>query len=74
MQRRYAGDLAKKDKNYSITIIAKRNEAADYPYISMCRHIAIDGTTPECYWHIIKVAAYLQMVIHVIITTGESIG
>ena len=30
------GYLANEDKNNGITIIAKSNEAAEYPYISMC--------------------------------------
>ena len=36
LQRRYVGYLANEDKNNGITIIAKNNEAAEYPYISIC--------------------------------------
>ena len=36
MQRRHIGYLANEDKNNGITIIGKSNEAAEYPYISIC--------------------------------------
>ena len=36
LQRRYVGYLANEDKNSGITIMAKSNEAAEYPYISIC--------------------------------------
>ena len=36
LQRRYMGYLANKDKKNGITIIAKSNEAAECPYISIC--------------------------------------
>ena len=35
LQRRYVGYLANEDKNNGITIIAKNNEAEEYPYISI---------------------------------------
>ena len=47
--------LADEDKNSGITIIAKSNEAAEYPYISICGSMAIDGTRLECCRQIIKV-------------------
>ena len=36
-QRHYVGYLANKDENNGTTIIEKRNEEAEYPYISICR-------------------------------------
>ena len=36
LQRRYVGYLSNKDKNNAISIIAKNNEEAEYPYISIC--------------------------------------
>ena len=36
LQRRHMGYLANKDKKNGITIIAKSNEAAECPYISIC--------------------------------------
>ena len=37
LQRRYVGYPSDKDKNNSISIIAKNNEEAGYPYIFICR-------------------------------------
>ena len=37
MQKRYVGYLSDEDKNNGISIIAKNNQEADYPYISICR-------------------------------------
>ena len=37
LQRRYVGYLSDEDKNNGISIIAKNNEEAEYPYISICR-------------------------------------
>ena len=69
LQRRYVGYLESEDKNNGISIIAKNNEAAEYPYIS---------TRLGCCWHGIKVAAYLWMQIHRMPllrkTSGDSIG
>ena len=36
LQRRYIGYLSDEDKNNEITIIAKNNNEAKYPYISIC--------------------------------------
>ena len=36
MQRRYVGYLSDEDKNNGIRIIAKNNDKAGYPYISIC--------------------------------------
>ena len=36
LQRRYVGCLSEEDKNNGISIIAKNNEEAEYPYISIC--------------------------------------
>ena len=36
LQRRYVSYLSDEDKNNGISIIAKNNEEAEYPYISMC--------------------------------------
>ena len=36
LQRRYIDHLSNKDKNNGISIIAKNNEEAKYPYISIC--------------------------------------
>ena len=47
--------LANEDQNSGKTIIAKNNEAAEYPYISICGSMAIDDTRLECCQHIIKV-------------------
>ena len=35
-QRRYVGYLSDEDKNNGISIIAKNNDEAEYPYISIC--------------------------------------
>ena len=35
-QRRYVGYLSDEDKNNGISIIAKNNEEAEHPYISIC--------------------------------------
>ena len=37
MQRHYVGYLSNDDKNNGISIIAKNNEEAEYPYIPICR-------------------------------------
>ena len=37
LKRRYVGYLSDEDKNNGISIIAKNNEEAGYPYISKCR-------------------------------------
>ena len=37
LQRRYVGYLSDEDKNNGISIIAKNNDEAEYPYISICR-------------------------------------
>ena len=37
LQRRYIGYLSDKDKNNGISIIAKKNEEEEYPYISICK-------------------------------------
>ena len=36
MRRRYVGYLTHEDKSNGISIIAKNNEEAEYPYISIC--------------------------------------
>ena len=36
LQRRYIGYLSDKDKSNGISIIAKNNDEAEYPYISIC--------------------------------------
>ena len=36
MQRRYVGYLSDEDKSNGISIIAKNNDEAEYPYISIC--------------------------------------
>ena len=36
LQRRYVGYLSDEDKNNGISIIAKNNNEAEYPYISIC--------------------------------------
>ena len=36
LQRRYVGYLSDEDKNNGISIIAKNNDEAEYPYISIC--------------------------------------
>ena len=68
------GYLANEDKNNGITIIAKRNEEAEYLYADS---MAIEGTRPECCWQVIKVASNLQKEIHQMlllrITSGKSI-
>ena len=33
----YVGYLANEDKSDGVTVIAKNNEAAEYPYMSLCR-------------------------------------
>ena len=39
LQRRYVGYLSDEDKNIGLSIIAKSNDEAEYPYISICgRH------------------------------------
>ena len=37
LQRRYVGYLSDKEKNNGISIIAKSNKEAGYPYLSICR-------------------------------------
>ena len=37
LQKRYVGYLSDEDKNNGITIIARNNQEAEYPYISICR-------------------------------------
>ena len=36
LQKRYEGYLSVEDKNNGISIIAKNNDKAEYPYISIC--------------------------------------
>ena len=36
LQRRYVGYLSDEDKSNGISIIAKNNDEAEYPYISIC--------------------------------------
>ena len=36
LQRRYVGYLSDEDKNNGTSIIAKNNDEAEYPYISIC--------------------------------------
>ena len=64
LQRRYVGYLTDEDKNNGISIIAKNNEEAEHPYISICDNMVIEGTRLGCCWHVIKVAHYLLMEIH----------
>ena len=46
LQRRYVSYLSDEDKNNGISIIAKNNEEAEYPYISMCgQYISIRRQT-----------------------------
>ena len=45
LQRRYVGYLSDEDKNDGISIIAKNNEEAEYPYGD---NVAIDSTRLGC--------------------------
>ena len=79
LKKRYVGYLANEDKSSGTTIIAKSNEEAKYPYISISFYVYLYiDTRSGCYWHKIKVAPYLQKDIHQMpsfcITFGESIG
>ena len=53
LQRRYVGYLSDGDKSNGISIIAKNNDEAEYPYISICgqygyrRHKASVILTPN---------------------------
>lgn len=49
------GYLASEGKSNGVNIITKDNEAAEYPSISICGSMDIDGTRLECCWHLIKV-------------------
>ena len=77
LQRSYVGYLLDEDKNNGISIIAKNNEEAEYPYISICAdNMVIEDTRSG--WHVIKVAHYSWVDIHQIrllrIASGEHIG
>ena len=64
LQRGYVDCIESEDKNNGITIIAKSNEASEYCYIYIYIYVgsmAIEGRRPESYWHVIKIATYLQM-------------
>ena len=36
LQRRYVGYLSDQDRNNGISVIAKNNDEAEYPYMSIC--------------------------------------
>ena len=78
MQRRYVGCLSDEDKSNGISIIAKNNDEAEYPYISYAGSMVIEDTRSWCCWHAIRVAHYLRMEIHGMplfhITFDKSIG
>ena len=49
LQRRYVGYLSGEDKNTGIIIIAKNNDKAWYPYISISDSMVIGGTKSGCF-------------------------
>lgn len=77
-QKRPVDYLASQDKNNGITIIAKSNEEAEHHDYVYAECMAIEGTRPECYQHIIQLVPYLQVEICQMplarVTSEESIG
>ena len=47
LQRRYVGYLSDEDKNNGISIIAKNNDAVEYPYI-YANSMVIEGRRSGC--------------------------
>ena len=65
LQRRYVGYLSDEEKNNAISIIAKNNDEAEYPYIYVyADNIVIEGRWLGCCGHIIKAAPYSRVEIH----------